>query len=206
MRINITIPDDVHAEIKALTETGQAGSVSGFITDAVRRSLAYARDAVTMNELFGPPSPDEQSLIDQMRNARPGNHPERGVIIGHVLDASAVLDLATGKTIYVRARVRAAIAEQATLVVPAAALARAWQLAPDHGRPVLERLPHMEVIHIDDLDDVIAQQTGLLTTHTPDLTIDAAQAAWSARWRHWPLITAHPDHYTGLGLRIEPLP
>jgi Arc/MetJ-type ribon-helix-helix transcriptional regulator len=73
MRINITIPDDVHAEIKTLTETGQAESVSGFIADAVRRSLAYARDAATLTELFGPPSPDEQLLIDQMRDGgQPG--------------------------------------------------------------------------------------------------------------------------------------
>jgi Arc/MetJ-type ribon-helix-helix transcriptional regulator len=67
MRINITMPEDVHAQIKALTETGQADSVSGFITDAVRRSLAYARDAAIMNELFGPPSPDERELIERLR-------------------------------------------------------------------------------------------------------------------------------------------
>jgi Arc/MetJ-type ribon-helix-helix transcriptional regulator len=68
MRINITIDDDLHAQIKALTETGQAESVSGFISDAVRRSLAYARDAATMNELFGPPSPEEQTLINHLRD------------------------------------------------------------------------------------------------------------------------------------------
>jgi hypothetical protein len=128
------------------------------------------------------------------------------MITGHVFDTSALLDLATGKTIYVRARMRASIAEQATIVVPAAGLARAWQLVPDHGRTVLERLPGMAVIHIDDLDDVIAQQTGLLTSGVPDLTVDAAQAAWSARWRRWPLLTAEPGQYAGLGLRIEPLP
>jgi hypothetical protein len=129
------------------------------------------------------------------------------VITGHVFDASAIWDLATGKSIYVRARLRASIAEHATIVLPAAALARAWQTVPDHGRTVLERLPGMEVVHVDDLDDVIAQQTGVLTAHLPDLTIDAAQAAWSARWRRWSLITAEPGQYGSIpGLRIEPLP
>lgn len=129
------------------------------------------------------------------------------MITGHVFDASALSDLATGKTIYVRARVRAAIAEQATVVVPAAVLARTWQTVPDHGRTVLERLPGMETIHVDDLDDVIAQQTGLLATHIPELSVDAAHAAWSARWRRWPLVTADPDRYTGIpGLRLEPIP
>jgi predicted nucleic acid-binding protein len=132
------------------------------------------------------------------------------VITGHVFDASALADLVTGKTIYVRARVRASIAEQATIVVPAAALTRAWQIVPDFGRAALERLPQMETISIDELDEVIAQQAGLLTgnvPNAPDLTIDAAQAAWSARWRRWPLVTANPQQYATIpGLRIEPLP
>lgn len=67
-RINISMPDDVHAEIKRLTESGEAQSVSGFITDAVRRSLAYARDVATMNELFGPPSRQEQDLVEHLRH------------------------------------------------------------------------------------------------------------------------------------------
>jgi hypothetical protein len=129
------------------------------------------------------------------------------VITGHVVDATALLDLATGKTVYVRARLRAAIATHATLVVPAAALARAWQIVPDHGRPVLERLPGMQVVHVDDLDDVIAQQTGQLAAAVPDLGVDAAQAAWSARWRRWPLLTATPEAYRSLpGVRVERIP
>ncbi|RFS83715.1 hypothetical protein BZB76_5708 [Actinomadura pelletieri DSM 43383] len=129
------------------------------------------------------------------------------MITGHVFDATALLDLATGKTIYVRARLRASIAQHATIVIPATALARAWQIVPDHGRTVLERLPRMQVVHVDDLDDVIAQQTGLLVTAIPNLGMDAAQAAWSARWRRWPLITAKPRIYADVpGLRVEQIP
>lgn len=129
------------------------------------------------------------------------------MITGHVFDASALLDLATGKTIYVRARLRASIAEHATIVIPTAALARAWQLVPDHGRTILERLPGMQVVHVDDLDDVIAHQAGLLAAAVPGLEVDAAQAAWSARWRRWPLVTANADHYRDVtGVRIQQIP
>jgi hypothetical protein len=129
------------------------------------------------------------------------------VITGHVFDASALLDLASGKTIYLRARLRASIAQHATIVLPAAALARAWQLVPDHGRSVLERLPRLQVAHVDDLDEVIAQQTGLLAAIAGDLPADAAQAAWSARWRRWPLLTATPEAYKAIpGVQVEPIP
>ncbi|MEV5829263.1 hypothetical protein AB0L25_27250 [Spirillospora sp. NPDC052242] len=129
------------------------------------------------------------------------------MITGQVFDATALLDLATGKTIYVRARLRASIAQHATVVIPAAALARAWQLVPDRGRTVLERLPAMQVVQVDDLDDVIAQQTGRLVAAVPDLRLDVAQAAWSARWRRWPILTAAPDAYTGVpDVRVEPIP
>ncbi|GLZ06048.1 hypothetical protein Acsp03_35140 [Actinomadura sp. NBRC 104412] len=129
------------------------------------------------------------------------------MITGHVFDATALLDLATGKTIYLRARLRASIAQHATIVLPAAALARAWQLVPDHGRSVLERLPRLQVVHVDDLDEVIAQQTGLLAAIASDLPADAAQAAWSARWRRWPLLTATPEAYSSIpGVQVEPIP
>ncbi|WP_018656035.1 hypothetical protein [Actinomadura flavalba] len=129
------------------------------------------------------------------------------MITGHVLDTTALLDLATGKTVYVRARLRASIAQHESLVVPAAALTRAWQLVPDHGRPVLSRLPNMQVIHVDDLDHVIAEQVGTLTATATHLGTDEAQAAWSARWRRWPLITAVPDSYARLpGVRVEAIP
>jgi hypothetical protein len=67
VRINITIPDDLHAEIKALTDGGDAESVSGFLATAARRALAYARDTRTLDELFGPASPEEKALVDTMR-------------------------------------------------------------------------------------------------------------------------------------------
>ncbi|NED55048.1 hypothetical protein G3I24_29685 [Micromonospora aurantiaca] len=54
---------------------------------------------------------------------------------------------------------------------------------------------------------MIAQQTGLLVTTIPNLGMDAAQAAWSARWRRWPLITADPDVYEAVpGVRVEQIP
>ncbi|MFI9503902.1 ribbon-helix-helix domain-containing protein [Nocardia sp. NPDC052566] len=69
-RINITIPDDLHEEIKKLAAAGAADSVSGFLADAARRSLDYARAARALDELFGPASPEEQALIARMRKPR----------------------------------------------------------------------------------------------------------------------------------------
>lgn len=128
------------------------------------------------------------------------------MISGCVFDASAIIDFATGKSIYMRARVRAAITDQSTVVAPAAALAAAWQAVPDHAHRVLDRIPTMTVFTVDDLDDVIAKQTGLLAAATT-LDVHDAQAAWSARIRQWPLLTAQAGRYTDITrLHIEQLP
>jgi hypothetical protein len=125
---------------------------------------------------------------------------------GCVFDTTALTDFAAAASIYTRARVRAAIADQGTIVVPATGLAAAWQTVPESAHRVLDRVASMEVFHIDDLDEVIAHQTGLLAAGNP-LTVDEAQAAFSARVRGWPLLTARGDRYTGISrLAIENLP
>ncbi|CAM2909714.1 hypothetical protein [Skermania piniformis] len=69
MRFNVSFPDDLHAEIKEVVGSGdiESESVSGFLAMAARRALAYVRDARTMDELFGPASPDELALVASMR-------------------------------------------------------------------------------------------------------------------------------------------
>ncbi|MFI5782526.1 ribbon-helix-helix domain-containing protein [Nocardia sp. NPDC051570] len=74
VRINISIPDDLHAEIKALSDDGDAESVSGFLATAARKALAYYRDARMMDELFGPAGLEEQALIESMRSAGSAGH------------------------------------------------------------------------------------------------------------------------------------
>ncbi|CAM2909541.1 hypothetical protein [Skermania piniformis] len=128
------------------------------------------------------------------------------IYVGCVFAAPALVDFAAGTSIYVRARVRAAIADQGTIVLPAAVLQAAWQTAPESAHHVLDRLPTMEVFHVDDLDGVIAKQAGLLGV-TTSLSVDQAQAAWSALVRGWPLLTTDGGVYAAIrGLTIESLP
>jgi Arc/MetJ-type ribon-helix-helix transcriptional regulator len=65
-RLNITLPDELAATLQGLAEDKKIASVSGFLRDAARLKLAYLRDAATVDELFGPPSPDEQALIERL--------------------------------------------------------------------------------------------------------------------------------------------
>ncbi|MFI5782525.1 hypothetical protein [Nocardia sp. NPDC051570] len=128
------------------------------------------------------------------------------MITGYVFDTTALVNFVTGAGIYTRAAVRAAIADQGTIVVPSAVLAAGWRSVPEPARKVLDRVSSMEVFHVDDLDDVIAQQVGLLTAGT-DLGVDEGQAAWSARIRQWPLVTARGDRYAGITrLTIDQIP
>ncbi|MFI0446785.1 ribbon-helix-helix domain-containing protein [Actinomadura sp. 6N118] len=65
-RLNITLPDDLADTLQALVEDKKIASVSGFLAEGARLKLAYLQDAATVDELFGPPSPEEQALVEHM--------------------------------------------------------------------------------------------------------------------------------------------
>ncbi|SFP75892.1 hypothetical protein SAMN04489713_11780 [Actinomadura madurae] len=65
-RVNITLPDELAATLQGLAEEKKIPSVSGFLADGARLKLAYLRDASTIDDLFGPPSPDEQAMVDRL--------------------------------------------------------------------------------------------------------------------------------------------
>ncbi|WP_131738163.1 ribbon-helix-helix protein, CopG family [Actinomadura roseirufa] len=65
-RLNITLPDELAATLQGLAEDKKIRSVSGFLQDAAQLKLAYLRDATTVDELFGPASPDEQALVERL--------------------------------------------------------------------------------------------------------------------------------------------
>ncbi|WP_018656036.1 ribbon-helix-helix domain-containing protein [Actinomadura flavalba] len=65
-RTNVSIPDDLLATLKALVEDKKIASVSGFLADGARLKLAYLKDATAMDELFGPPGPDERALVENL--------------------------------------------------------------------------------------------------------------------------------------------
>lgn len=65
-RLNITLPDELAATLQQLAEDRTIPSVSGFLAESARLKLAYLRDASTLDELFGPPTTDEQALVDHL--------------------------------------------------------------------------------------------------------------------------------------------
>lgn len=65
-RLNITLPDELAAQLQQLAEDRTIPSVSGFLAESARLKLAYLRDASTLDELFGPPDPSEQALVDHL--------------------------------------------------------------------------------------------------------------------------------------------
>ena len=130
------------------------------------------------------------------------------MIGGRVLDSSALTAFATGRPVYVRALVWAAVEENIVLAIPSAALGRAWSvLEPDHHAAlrVLLGLPNA-VIH--ELDPTTAQEAGLLMAASGQDDIVTGQVVSTARRRGWPAVTGDPGALRKLDhdVIIEELP
>ncbi|MGH3935552.1 MAG: hypothetical protein ACRDS1_11350 [Pseudonocardiaceae bacterium] len=111
---------------------------------------------------------------------------------------------ARGTSIYAAAAVWTAVEESIVLIVPSTAVAAAWAELTDEHRPVLDVLLQLPVTVIDTLDETRARAVGQLGGPQAD-----AHAIACAHQRGWPLLTAHPDHYTRYdqtGVDLEPLP
>lgn len=130
------------------------------------------------------------------------------MIGGRILDASALAAFATGRPVYVRALVWAAVEENVVLAVPSAALGRAWSLLePDH-HAALQVLLDLPNTVIDQLDPSAAQESGLLLAASGQDDLVSAQVAASAKRRGWPAVTGDPGALRKLdaSVPIEELP
>lgn len=130
------------------------------------------------------------------------------MIGGRVLDSSALAAFATGRPVYVRALVWAAVEENIVLAIPSAALGRAWSvLEPEHhaALQVLLGLPNT-VIH--ELDPTTAQEAGLLMAASGQDDIVTSQVVSTARRRGWPAVTGDPGALRKLdnAVFVEELP
>ena len=130
------------------------------------------------------------------------------MIGGRVLDSSALAAFATGRPVYVRALVWAAVEQNIVLAIPSAALGRAWSvLEPEHhaALQVLLGLPNT-VIH--ELDPATAQEAGLLMAASGQDDIVTGQVVSTARRRGWPAVTGDPGALRKLdsAVFIEELP
>lgn len=130
------------------------------------------------------------------------------MIGGRVLDSSALAAFASGRPVYVRALVWAAVEENIVLAIPSAALGRAWSvLEPEHhgALQVLLGLPNT-VIH--ELDPTTAQEAGLLLASSGQDDLVTAQVVSTARRRGWPAVTGDPGGLRKLdaAVIVEELP
>jgi hypothetical protein len=130
------------------------------------------------------------------------------VIGGRVLDASALAAFATGRPVYVRALVWAAVEANLVLAVPSAALGRAWSMVDPEHHSALQVLLGLPNTVIDELTPAMAQESGLLMAASRQEDIVAGQVAATARRRGWPAVTGDPGALRKLdeAILIEELP
>lgn len=130
------------------------------------------------------------------------------MIGGRVLDASAVVGFATGRPVYIRALVWAAVEENVVLAIPSMALTRAWAALVPVDHPALDVLLDLPVTVVDVLDRHAAREVGSLLGRSPARHTHLAQVIWCARRRGWPVVTAHARAVRGLDelVQVEELP
>ena len=130
------------------------------------------------------------------------------VIGGRVLDSTALAAFALGRPVYMRALVWAAVEANIVLVVPSAALGRAWGLVEQDHHDALRVLLDLPNTVIDELTPASAREAGLLLAAAGQDDIAAAKVAFSARRRGWPAVTGEPGTLRKLdtAVQIEELP
>ena len=116
------------------------------------------------------------------------------MIGGRVLDATALVDAATGGTIYIRSFVNVAVAQGIVLTVPTTALQDAWARTPPDAHPSLEVLLGLSVVVVDDLTEDAARSAGIAGRDARGgrYTTTAAHVVHSAVTRGWPILTTDP--------------
>ena len=132
------------------------------------------------------------------------------MIGGRVLDTTALLDVATGGTIYARAFVDVAIEQGIVLAVPATALQDAWAATPTGDRPSLDVLLALPVTVVENLTREAARAAG--TAGHDDVGgcygTTAAHVVHAALTRGWPILTRDPGPLEAIApeVLIERLP
>lgn len=130
------------------------------------------------------------------------------MIGGRVLDASALAAFATGRPVYVRALVWAAVEENLVLAIPSAALGRAWSLVDPEHHAAMQVLLGLPNTVIDELSPAMAQESGLLMAASGQDDLVAGQVAATVRRRGWPAVTGEPGALRKMDhtVAIEELP
>lgn len=114
---------------------------------------------------------------------------------GRVLDATAIHDIAIGRTVYGAAFLAAANQVGVALAIPATALQEAWAIAQVEDHPFLDLLTALPLAVLEPLDLEASQQSGILgrDVHAANSwDAGAAHAVLVQHRRDWPVLTADP--------------
>lgn len=130
---------------------------------------------------------------------------------GRVLDAAALVDLATGQTRYTRTLVTTAIDRVIPLAVPTTALTAAWALVDAKGRLTLATLCEQSIAVTIPLDVPAAGVVGELLEHSAQLglvDVVVGHVAAIGADRGWPVVSDRGPQLRALvpDLEIDSLP
>jgi hypothetical protein len=126
------------------------------------------------------------------------------VIGGRILDTSALEHFVTGRSVYARALVWAAVEHSDVLVVPTTALTKAWARIPAAAQEVLEVLLGLPNTVVEVLDSPTAHEVGLvLAACGGHGELSAAHVVWCWRRRGWAILTADPGPLRELDPNVE---
>ncbi|MQA15686.1 MAG: hypothetical protein GEV09_16440 [Pseudonocardiaceae bacterium] len=130
------------------------------------------------------------------------------MIGGRVLDADALTGFATGRPVYVRALVWAAVEENVVLAVPSSALTRVWAELDPVDHPALDVLLDLPITVIEELDRPAAREVGTLLAGFDPAEVDLGQVLRCARRRGWPVVTTRSGTLRKLdhAVQVEEMP
>lgn len=125
---------------------------------------------------------------------------------GRVLAADAIVDIATGRSVYARAYLVAGVQLGMVFPVPAAAAVEAWAAVPAEERVLLEIFLDTPSVVVEDLDAAVALRAGVRAQGRRDVA--AAHVADVALERELPVLTGHPAALWAIApeIQIEELP
>jgi hypothetical protein len=82
-------------------------------------------------------------------------------VSGRVLSSSAIVDIATDRSVYGRAFLVAAVELGITFATPSTALLQAWAAVPPQARALLELFLDAPAVVVEDLDASVASRAGV---------------------------------------------
>ena len=130
---------------------------------------------------------------------------------GRVLTSSAIVDIATDRSVYGRAFLVAAVELGMTFATPSTALLQAWAVVPPPARALLELFLDAPAVVVEDLGASVASRAGVrahAAHETGRLDVAAAHAVDVAITRGLAILTAESGPLRAIdpNVEIEELP